>query len=147
MAIIRMLLLCLLSTASLLGLAGETTYPPDKVVYDFSSPDPAALGSLLDRAGELQKIYANDPFEASIIIVVHEAALTLFAAEAGRFQAELMQRAASLTLGEVIQFRLCEMSARMQGLEVDGFPDFTQLVPMADAELVRLQQAGYAYLR
>ncbi|MEJ2454761.1 MAG: hypothetical protein P8103_11475 [Candidatus Thiodiazotropha sp.] len=147
MAIIRMLLLCLLSTGSLFGVAGEITYPPDKVVYDFSSPDPTALGSLLDRVGELQKLYANDPFEASIIIVVHETALTLFATEASRFQAELMQRAASLALGEIIQFRLCEMSARMQGLEADGFPDFTQLVSMADAEMVRLQQAGYAYLR
>ena len=125
----------------------ESIYRPDKVVYDLSSPDPRVLENLLDRTGALQRLYGNDLFEASIIVVVHEGALPLFAREEDRFQKQLMQRAESLALGEIIQFRLCEMSARMQGLRTDDFPVFTQQVPMADAEIVRLQHAGYAYLR
>ncbi len=58
-----------------------------------------------------------------------------------------MQRAESLALGEVAQFRLRERSARSQGLVPDAFPSFTRQAPMADAERVRLQHAGYACLR
>jgi len=129
------------------SMAAEAAYPPAKVVYDVSAADPATLDGVLDRALELQKLYGNDPFEASIYIVLHEGALPLFSSGSGRFQSELVTRAESLALGEIVQFRLCEMSARQQGLKLDGFPDFAPLVPMADAEIVRLQQAGYAYLR
>ena len=59
----------------------------------------------------------------------------------------LMDRVHSLTLAEVIDFRLCRASARIQGYEDDDFPGFVTMVPMADAEIVRLQQEGYAYLR
>ncbi len=148
MAYRRLMLVCgALLVATVWPLAAETLYDPDKVVYDLSSSDPSVLSGLLDRAGALQRLYGNDPFEASIVFVVHEGALPLFARGAPAFQAELMQRAESLALGEVVQFRLCEMSARSQGLEPDAFPSFARQVPMADAELVRLQHAGYAYLR
>jgi len=49
-------------------------------------------------------------------------------------------------MGEVIQFRLCQASAKMQGYSRRDFEDFIKLVPMADAEIVRLQHGGYAYL-
>jgi intracellular sulfur oxidation DsrE/DsrF family protein len=58
-----------------------------------------------------------------------------------------MRRAESLTLGEITEFRLCSASARLQGFDAGDFPAFVKLVPMADAELVRLQGEGYAYLK
>lgn len=124
----------------------QQSYAPAKVVYDLSSPDAAELNHILDRASLLQKVYDNDTFDASIIIVVHEGAIPLFA-KANKKHRELMQRANSLSLGEIIQFRLCQASARMQGYNEKDFYNFVSMVPMADAEIVQLQNRGYAYLR
>lgn len=121
----------------------KSGYQPARVVYDVSSQDPQVLQGILDRVSLLQKIYGNDPFESSIIIVVHEGSIPLFVK--GR-QTQLMQRASSLSLGDIIQFRICSASASMQGFSGKDFHDFIRMVPMADAEIVRLQHDGYAYL-
>lgn len=120
-------------------------YTPGRVVYDVTRPDPKALRVLLDRVGVLQDIYNSDPFEASIVVVLHDAAIPLFSSR-NPANADLLRRAAGLAMTNVIQFRLCQMSARMQGYSKKDFPEFIALVPMADAELVQLQRTGYAYL-
>ena len=87
-------------------------YTPAKVVYDISSEDPVFLGNILDRVSLLQTIYDNNPFEASIVIVVHEGAIPLFKVNNNHNKAlNLMDRARSLTMGEIIQFKICETSA------------------------------------
>lgn len=125
----------------------QITYAPSKVVYDISTPDPEALGLIFDRVNLLQNIYQNDSFEASIVLVIHEDAIPLFGANDKTTQPELMQRAWSLSLGEIIKFRVCKASAAMQGFTKNDLQDFIVMVPMADAEIVKLQQEGYAYLR
>lgn len=122
----------------------RSEYQPSRVVYDVSTPDAEELNRLLDRAALLQVMYDNDPFEASIVLVVHEGAVPLFAR--GEHE-RLMQRAASLAVAEIIRFRLCRASARIQGYDSSDFHEFVTVVPMADAEIVQLQQEGYAYLR
>lgn len=120
-------------------------YTPSRVVYDFTRADLKALQVLLDRVGVLQDIYNSDPFEASIIVVLHDAAIPLFLSR-NPANAHMLRRAAGLTMTNVIQFRVCQMSARMQGFSKKDFPEFIAFVPMADAELVQLQRTGYAYL-
>jgi intracellular sulfur oxidation DsrE/DsrF family protein len=143
----RIVSIVLLMAFSVIASADEqATYAPGKVVYDFSSPDPQVLAHLLDRASLLQNHYGNNPFDASIVIVVHEGAIPMFASTNPDADVDVMRRAASLVMGEVIQFRLCRASARLQGFGSGEFHDFVALVPMADAEIVRLQWAGYAYL-
>ena len=125
--------------------AANSGYEPSKVVYDISTGDPEELGHLLDRAALLQDIYGNDPFDASIVLVVHEDAIPhLVATESGN---ALLRRARDLVMGEVIEIRLCGASARLQGYDASHFPSYVSIVPMADAEIVQLQLQGYAYLR
>jgi intracellular sulfur oxidation DsrE/DsrF family protein len=124
----------------------EAPYPPGKVVYDVSSADPVVLERILDRASALQNLYGNDPFDASIVIVVHEGAVPFFADGKQNTRTDLIQRASSLALGGVVEFRLCRMSAAMQGFSRENFSEFITLVPMADAEIVQFQRAGFAYL-
>lgn len=135
---------CFLTAPSL--HAEQKAYPPGKVVYDLTSPETYALRNVLDRAGLLQKMYGNDPFESSIIIVIHGDAIPLFAKNRKSGLKELMNRAHGLAMGEVIQFRLCAASARMQGFRKEDFHEFITLVPMADAEIVQLQHKGHAYM-
>lgn len=138
-------LLCIAFASN--GLASEQQhYEPSRVIYDVSHPGVEEMNNILDRAGFLQRIYKYDAFEASIVIVIHEGAIPLFASNNAQY-AELMQRALSMSMGEIIQFRLCRASAAMQGFQPEDFPDFATLVPMADAEIVQLQQHGYAYLK
>lgn len=125
----------------------QSSYKPSKVVYDISDPDPKALGMMLDRANMLQNIYQNDVFESSIVFVIHEGAIPLFGGGQKNRHPDIMQRARSLAMGEIIQFRICRASAVMQGFKDGDIQDFAEMVPMADAEIIRLQKEGYAYLR
>lgn len=145
---LRRLLHALLLAVALLpaAAAGTEAYAPARVVYDVSSPDPKHLQNILDRVSLLQNLYGSDPFAASIVVVLHEGAIPLFARQQARFQKNLVARARDLATGEVIRFRLCQASARMQGFTPQDFDRFIEPVPMADAEIIRLQQAGHAYL-
>jgi intracellular sulfur oxidation DsrE/DsrF family protein len=59
-----------------------------------------------------------------------------------------MRRAQSLSVGGVIEYRMCKAAARLQGFQPADIHGFVRMVPMADAEIVRLQQEeGFAYLR
>jgi len=142
---ISYLLLCVITLTPVITNA-QKHYVPGQVVYDVTSSDATKLSHVIDRAGLLQKIYQNDSFEASIILVVHAGAIPLFAKK-NQDQHELIQRVKGLTLGEIIQVRLCEASANMQGLFKDDFDSFIQMIPMADAEIIELQKNGYSYLQ
>jgi intracellular sulfur oxidation DsrE/DsrF family protein len=42
---------------------------------------------------------------------------------------------------------MCRIAARSHGLEPGDVHGFVSMVPMGDAEIVRLQQQGFAYMR
>jgi intracellular sulfur oxidation DsrE/DsrF family protein len=59
-----------------------------------------------------------------------------------------MQRAQSLTVAGPVEFRMCRVAAKGHGYDPEDIHGFVKLVPMADAEIVKLQQeGGYAYMR
>ena len=132
------------------GHAGleEIDYAPPKVVYDVSVANVDAMSRVLDRVSYLNNLYNADPFEASIVMVLHGSEIPFFAIGKLDTYRELMQRAQSLTLAGPVEFRMCQVAARGFGLEADDIHGFVRMVPMADAEIVRLQQEeGYAYMR
>lgn len=59
----------------------------------------------------------------------------------------LMDRAQSLTVGGIIEFRMCRIAAQGHGYAPRDIHGFVSMVPMGDAEIVRLQQEGYGYMR
>ncbi|MGD8711754.1 MAG: hypothetical protein PVG50_02850 [Thiohalophilus sp.] len=123
-------------------------YPPQKVVYDVSVSSQAQLSRVLDRASYLSKVYHADSFDASIVLVLHGNEIPLFAIENYTKNKELMQRAYSLTLDNVIEFRMCKIAARGHGYEPKEIHGFVKMVPMADAEIIRLQrEEHYAYMQ
>ena len=122
-------------------------YAPARVVYDIDKGGVAALANILDRVSHLNTLYGADPFESSIVVVVHGDAIPLFGIRDFAKHRELMRRAQSLTQSGMIEFRLCRAAAGMLGYRPADIHGFVQMVPMADAEIVRLQKAGYAYMR
>jgi intracellular sulfur oxidation DsrE/DsrF family protein len=126
----------------------EIEYAPQKVVYDVSSSNLESFTNVLDRASYLNNIYHADPFEASIILVLHGDEIPFFAIKNHDKYRELMQRAQSLTLAGPIEFRMCKVAAAGHGFEPEDIHGFVKIVPMADAEIIRLQQEeDHVYMR
>ena len=87
-------------------------------------------------------------FDASIVMVLHGDEIPFFAVKNSAKYHDLMQRAQSLTVGGIIEFRMCKVAAKGHGFVPEDINGFVKVVPMADAEIVRLQQEeGYAYMR
>jgi intracellular sulfur oxidation DsrE/DsrF family protein len=123
-------------------------YQAQKVVYDVSVTGVEQLNRVLDRVSFLNNLYSANPFDASIVVVLHGPEIRYFAVKEYPKHKELMTRARSLTVGGVVKFRMCEAAARLRGLEPRDIHGFVEMVPMADAEIVRLQRVeGYAYMR
>ncbi|MBE0510972.1 MAG: DsrE family protein [Chromatiales bacterium] len=121
-------------------------YSQQKVVYDLFGKD-RKIGRILDRASLISILNDADPFDSSVVIVIHGESIPHFATKNFAANRELMERAQSLSVGEVVKFRLCGAAARMRGYQPEDFHGFIEVVPMADAEIVRLQQQGYAYMQ
>jgi hypothetical protein len=73
-----------------------TEYKPQKVVYDVHVETVAKVESVLDRASYLSKITGADPFDQSIVLVLHGPELNFFAIKNYSKHEELMKRAQSL---------------------------------------------------
>lgn len=125
----------------------EQTYAKQKVVYDVAVRTEAALRSVISRAQLLADLNGSDPFDSKVVIVLHGDEIPFFALKHHGQHRELMQRAQSATLAGVIEFRMCRLAAQGHGFEPKDIHGFVTMVPMADAEIVRLQQEGYAYMR
>lgn len=126
----------------------DIEYAPQKVVYDVAVPDVDSFSRVLDRVSYLNNLYQANPFEESIVLVLHGDEIPFFAIDNYARYRDLMERARSLTLAGPVEFRMCRVAARGHGLEPDDIHGFVRVVPMADAEIVRLQQEeGYVYMR
>lgn len=124
------------------------SYSKQKVVFDTFVDTAKELSSVFDRASYISVLNGADPFDNRIVIVLHGDAIPFFAARNYAKHKELMQRAQSLSVGNVIEFRMCKIAARMQGFKSEDIHGFVKMVPMADAEIVRLQQEeGFAYMQ
>jgi uncharacterized protein len=123
-------------------------YKPQKVVYDVAVSNIDVFERVLDRVSYLNNIYGADPFDASLVMVLHGDEIPFFAVSNIEKYRDLMQRAQSLTIAGPVEFRMCQVAARGHGLEAEDIQGFVTVVPMADAEIVRLQQEeGYVYMR
>ena len=127
--------------------AVEQTYAKQKVVYDVTASSEAAVRSVISRAQLLVDLNGSDPFENKVVIVLHGREIPFFAVKNLDKHRELMQRAQSATLSGLIEFRMCKLAAEGHGFAPEDIHGFVTVVPMADAEIVRLQQLGYAYMR
>ena len=145
------LLMLIASLSSMPAFAAgelEIEYAPQKVVYDVSVKDIKRLESVLDRASYLSTITGADPFDQSIVIVSHGDEINFFANKNGEKYKELMTRARSLVESEVIKIRMCRVAAKSHGYEARDIQDFVEMVPMGDAEIIRLQnEENHAYMR
>lgn len=125
----------------------DKEYRKQKVVYDVAVNSVQALNGVLDRVSYLSQINGADPFENKMVIVLHGNEIPFFAIKNHAKYKALMQRAQSLALDGIIEFRMCRVAARGHGFEPTDIHGFVNVVPMADAEIIDLQRQGFAYMR
>lgn len=125
----------------------DKEYRKQKVVYDVAVDSVPALNRVLDRVSYLSLINGADPFDNKIVVVLHGNEIPFFAIKNHAKYKALMQRAQSLSLDGIIEFRMCRVAARGHGLQPEDIHGFVTVVPMADAEIIELQRQGFAYMR
>ena len=126
----------------------DTQYKPQKVGYDVAVNSVEKVTSVLDRASYLSKITGADPFDSSIILVLHGSEIDYFAIKNYEKYKALMLRAQSLVESEVLKIRMCRIAAQGHGYEPEDIHGFIEMVPMGDAEIIRLQnEENHAYMR
>jgi len=125
-----------------------TEYKPQKVVYDVHVKTIAKVESVLDRASYLSIITGADPFDQSIVLVLHGPELNFFAIKNYSKYKELMHRAQSLVESEALKIKMCKIAAESQGYQSKDIHGFIEMVPMGDAEIIRLQyEENHAYMQ
>jgi len=125
-----------------------TQYKAHKVLYDVDYGSLEKLSNILDRVSLLNKLYKADPFESSIIIILHGQSIPFFAKENTKKYRAFLNRAYGLSLDGIIEFRMCQAAAKAMHYSAKDINGFVTMVPMADAEIVRLQkEEEYAYMR
>jgi intracellular sulfur oxidation DsrE/DsrF family protein len=125
----------------------EKSYSKQKVVYDVAVKTIAQLQNVLDRASYLSALNDADPFDSKIVIVLHGDEIAFFAIRNFAKYRELMVRAQSLTVGGIVDIRMCRVSAHRRGFEPAEIHGFVTMVPMADAEIIDLEKQGFAYMQ
>jgi intracellular sulfur oxidation DsrE/DsrF family protein len=123
------------------------TYSKQKVVFDVHSSSIDNLISVLDRASYISQLNGADPFDSKIVLVLHGGVIPFFANKNYTKYKDLMKRAQSLSVGGIIEFRMCKLAAQSQGFAPKDIHGFVSMVPMGDAEIIQLQQEGYAYMQ
>lgn len=125
-----------------------TNYKPQKVVYDVTTADVKEMNHVLNRASYLSKITGTDPFEQSIVLVLHGPSVELFAIENTEKYDAMLKRAQSLTVSQVLSIRMCKIAAKSRGYLPKDIHGFVEMIPMGDAEIIRLQhEEGHAYMQ
>lgn len=123
-------------------------YGPQKVIYDVTADTPEELDQVLERAQALSTEYGATAYDASIVIVLRGPEMQFFDIRHFNAYEELVRKAQNLTEGRLIELRMCQWSARKLGLQPEHIHGFIDMVPLGDAEIIRLQQdEDYAYIR
>lgn len=123
-------------------------YSGQKVVFDVAVDSVDRMDAVLNRASFMSQLNGADPFDTSIVLVLHGSEIPFFAVENFEKHEELVRRAQDLTLNGVIEFRMCREAAGFHDYDPDDIHGFVTLVPMAESEIVRLQQEeDHAYLQ
>lgn len=113
------------------------------VLDDHSVDD---MRSLLMRADELSQSETGDMDDLEIALVIHGPTVNMFTRNSYQVNQELIDLAEKLDTKRVINFKICDTSLSLQGIEREEIPGFIDSVPFAPDEISRLKGAGYINL-
>lgn len=148
----RHVLTALLAGAGMLAVGSATADeelrfpgedPTHKVVYQFNKADPEYHNAVLFSVGAMLRKYGDD---IKIVVTVIGPGIHILAKNPQRpVSDEVKQRVSSLAQYGV-EFHACGNTLRALGWSEDDLLPFAQPVEVGAADLMELQEQGYAYI-
>lgn len=117
---------------------GDTYY-----LFDVVDNGPEKLQKLLQRAEYLSKQANETDKKLTIAMVIHGPDMDIFDKKYYKKQKKLVDTAARLDADGVIDFKICQTTARSRGIKESSFPAFMEMVPFAPDEINHLEAEGY----
>jgi intracellular sulfur oxidation DsrE/DsrF family protein len=117
--------------------------PEHKIVYQFNQSEHEYHEHVLNSASAMLRAY---PDNIHIVVTCFARGIHILAHEPARPVAEAIQaRVKSLNFYGV-EFHACGRTLEGMGWTEDDIVDFAKVVPVGAADLMELQEQGYAYL-
>lgn len=117
--------------------------PTHKVVYQFNKAEPEYHNAVLFSVGAMLRKYGDD---IKIVVTAIGPGIHILAKTPGRpVSDEVKQRVASLAQYGV-EFHACGNTLTSLGWTEDALLPFAQYVEVGAADLMELQEQGYAYI-
>lgn len=112
-----------------------------RLVIELTGEPAAQWESVLNNAENVRRALAPDPVEVTII--VHGKALPMLL----RTNSAQSERMAKMAAGGGVTFAACQNSMRRMNVQKSDLFDFATTVDSGVAEVVRKQEAGWAYVK
>ncbi len=130
------------ASVSLTALSGQKKEGAKvhRAIIELTAEPAAQWESVLNNAENAQRAFA--PERAEIMIIVHGKALPILL-KTNTAQAERMARMAA----NGVTFAACRNSMRRMKVEKPDLHDFATTVDSGVAEVIRRQEAGWAYVK
>ncbi len=115
-------------------------------LFDLVDHDPDQIKQLLQRAESLSRSTDTNDQQSRIAMVIHGPDIEFFDKKNYAENKELIDLAARLDASDIIDFKVCKVTADSRGISGSSFPSFMEIVPFAPDEIDRLENDGYVEL-
>lgn len=134
------------TTETIPQAAPLVTQENTRYLFDLDRHTPAEIAALLKTAEEKMSIARAQAQDIQIAIVLHGPDIRVFTKSNYSTHGDIVDTAARLDAYGVIDFMVCEFSARQQGITRGDLPSFIDFVPFGPAEIDSLESQGYLRL-
>ena len=117
-----------------------------RYLFSVTLHTPDEIAGLLARAEQLAQTMRPDDARTGIALVLHGPEIEMFAKKSYPRFRKIVDQAARLDAGHVIEVKMCLTEMRRLGLRKEDVPAFIELVPYGPDEEERLRRNGYIYL-
>ncbi len=112
-------------------------------LFDLVDHTPEQIKHLLERAEILSKAGNATDEKSRIAMVIHGPDVEIFNKKNYSKNKDIIDLAARLDASDIIDFKVCQVTADSRGIKESSFPSFMEMVPFAPDEIDRLENEGF----
>ena len=132
--------------AGISQLEKDQTFAHKRFMVDLSLHNASEIEAFLKHAEKLSSRLEGNSDYPGIALVLHGPEIEYFARKNYDKYKTIVDLAARLDAGNVIDVKACQTMMKFLHVEKDEMPDFIEQVPYGPNEMKRLEIEGYTYL-
>jgi len=117
-----------------------------RYLFDMVTHSAEEILELLTRAAEMSEAASVKNETIQIAMVLHGPDIDFFSTSNYEKYRTIVDLAAELDAGNIIDFKACQSTANKLGLDAGDLPDFIEMVPYAPDAIDELEDHGYVTL-